>query len=162
LRNDSPDVRAAIPSETGRAAGDDRENTQRVSSFAHRREEAHHEYLRIFLTSLAATAEAELRERRARRLRLRARRAERRLAELRLALAELDAPTDTDHSADSRRGNRLRAAVTPLLIVSSIALAALLIISGIDATATAVANVAMLLLGLLWFLLPVLRPADRQ
>jgi hypothetical protein len=56
----------------------------------------------------------------------------------------------------------LRAAVTPLLIVSSIALAALLIISGIDATATAVANVAMLLLGLLWFLLPVLRPADRQ
>lgn len=131
-----------------------------VSSFAHRREEARHEFGRIFLTSLAATAEVELEQRRARKQLLRARRAERRLADLQRALGELGEPTPTDHGAIGRRGDRLCAAVTPLLVVSIAVLVAQVIGGGIDALATAVADVAMLVLGLLWFLLPMLRPAS--
>jgi hypothetical protein len=130
-----------------------------VSSYLDRRDEARREFRRICLSSLAATAEAELRERHRTKHLLRSRRPERRLEERRRLLAELDAPTPVGSGAVERLSPWLSSAVASLLVVSVATLAANVGVNGVGTRATGFADGAMLVLALLWFFLPLRQPA---
>jgi hypothetical protein len=133
----------------------EREST-RVSSYLDRRDEARREFRRICLSSLAATSEAELRERHRTKHLLRSHRSERRLAERRRLLAELDAPTWLDRSTSHNTADLLTRVVPWLLAVSVPSLGWQVAVSGVDSSVTAAGDAAMLVLALLWFFLPLL------
>jgi len=114
------------------------------------------EFGRVVLSSLAATARAELDERRARGQRLRARRAMRRLEELEHQLALLDRGLPVLPAPWYARRSGL-GAVVALWLASLAALVAAVGVWGPTGVVVGIADVAMLLATLAWFCVAVAR-----
>src|SRR5690242_16141018 len=115
--------------------------------------EARSEFQRLYLTSLIAAVERRVERHRARRQLLRLRLAERRLAELR-RVARLVAEPPAVRVEDVARPLTALATVTAALLCSGAFLGVAVGLS-LDPGVTAIADLAVLALTLVWFLLAV-------
>jgi hypothetical protein len=111
------------------------------------------EFKRLLLESLISSAAAEVESRRTRRQRLRARRAEHRLAELQ-RLDRALATGSTASFAWFRRPGAGYVAGT-VWVVGALLLASEIVMNGVHTRLTAVGDVAMLVVSLVWFLVTV-------
>lgn len=114
------------------------------------------EFGRLVLSSLAATARAELDERRARGQRLRARRTLHRLEELERQLERLDRGLPPLRAPWYARGGILAVVVT-VWLGSLAALLAAVAVNGPSGVVVSVADAVMLLTTLAWFCVAVAR-----
>jgi hypothetical protein len=134
--------------ESGRAAAAERESSAWMSWSTHTRE-ARSEFQRLYVSSLIAAVEGRAARHRERNQRLRLRLAERRLAELRRVASPATALTE-----GAARPVAALATVT-LALVCSGAFLGLAVGLRLEAGVTAVADLALLGLTLVWFLLAV-------
>jgi hypothetical protein len=111
------------------------------------------EFKRLLLESLISSTAAEVEQRRTRRQRLRARRAERRLAELQ-RLDQALAHGSTARLAWFRRPGA-GYVVGTVWVVGVVLLAAEIVMNGLHTRVTAVGDVVMLVVSLVWFLVTV-------
>jgi hypothetical protein len=116
---------------------------------------------RVILVSLAERARAELDERRARGQRLRAHRALRRLEELERALDRFDRGAPPLPTPWYRRRGALAVAVA-VLVAAAGALVSAVAVDGPSGAIVGVADGAMLLATLVWFVVAVARRPPRE
>jgi hypothetical protein len=113
------------------------------------------EFNRVFVASLTASVESQVERHRAKRHRLRLRRAERRLAELRhVGAPGAEAAAQPQAATDAARP--IAAFVTATAAwFGSAAILALCLALHLEAAVTGVADLSLLMLTLLWFVLAV-------
>jgi hypothetical protein len=113
------------------------------------------EFNRVFVASLTASVESQVDRHRAKRHRLRLRRAERRLAELkRVSAPDAKAATQLQTATDATRPIAAFVTVTAAWFGSA-AILALCLALHLEPAVTGVADLSLLTLTLLWFVLAV-------
>jgi hypothetical protein len=113
------------------------------------------EFNRVYVASLTASVEGQVERHRAKRQRLRLRRAERRLAELkRVTVPSAEAETQREEATDETRPVAALVTVT-LAWLGSAAILALCVSLQLEPAVTGVADLSLLALTVLWFVLAV-------